>query len=178
MDYAPVMHIREATRADIAEIVLVSRQSFIDAFGHLYKPADLNAFLDEWRTPERIGANVADPDTRLAVADEDGSIVGYCTTTFGKGFDERPEPRPMKPAYLGQLYCLQTATGRGVGAALIEDCIAQARRRGCDAVQLSVYSENFGGQRFYRRHGFAHVADIDFWVGNQRDDEFLYELKL
>ena len=23
-----------------------------------------------------------------------------------------------------------------------------------------------------------HVADIDFWVGNHRDDEFLYELRL
>jgi ribosomal protein S18 acetylase RimI-like enzyme len=45
-------------------------------------------------------------------------------------------------------------------------------------MQLSVYSENLGAQRFYQRYGFEHVADIDFWVGNHRDDEFLYELKL
>ena len=172
------MEIREATAADVAEIVSVSRRSFIDAFGHLYKPEDLAAFLDEWRTPERIGGNIADPDTRVAVAEEDGAIVGYCTTVFGQGFDERPEPHPANPAYLGQLYCLQSATGRGVGAALTDDSIAASRSRGCDAVQLSVYSENFGGQRFYQRYGFKHVADIDFWVGNHRDDEFLYELAL
>lgn len=172
------MQVREATAADIAEIVSVSRRSFIDAFGHLYKPEDLAAFLDEWRTPERIGANIADANTRVSVADDDGTIIGYCTTIFGQGFDERPEPRPANPAYLGQLYCLATATGRGVGAALMDDCIGHARRRHCDAIQLSVYSENFGGQRFYKRYGFKHVADIDFWVGSKRDDEFLYELAL
>ena len=56
--------------------------------------------------------------------------------------------------------------------------MADARGWGGDAVQLSVFSENFGAQRFYRRHGFAHVAEIDFWVGNHRDHEFLYELPL
>lgn len=172
------MLLREATTADVDELVSVSRRSFTAAFGHLYKPEDLNGFFEEWRTPERIGGNVSDPDTRVAVVEVDGAIVGYCTTTFGQGFDERPEPRPAYPAYLGQLYCLQSATGRGIGAALMDDCIAEARRRGCDAVQLSVYSENFGGQRFYQRYGFVHVADIDFWVGNHRDDEFLYELAL
>jgi len=33
-------------------------------------------------------------------------------------------------------------------------------------------------QAIYRRHGFDKVADIYFWVGNQRDDEFLFELRL
>jgi ribosomal protein S18 acetylase RimI-like enzyme len=69
-------------------------------------------------------------------------------------------------------------SGRGLGAALLEWAIAEGRDQGADAVQLSVFSENFGAQRFYRRYGFEHVADIDFWVGNQRDHEFLYELTL
>ena len=61
---------------------------------------------------------------------------------------------------------------------MLERAIGEARSRGCDAMQLSVYAENFGAQRFYQRFGFAKVADIDFWVGNHRDDEFLYELAL
>ncbi|MEC8178679.1 MAG: GNAT family N-acetyltransferase, partial [Pseudomonadota bacterium] len=65
-----------------------------------------------------------------------------------------------------------------IGAALMDWAMAEARERGHDAVQLSVWSENFGAQRFYQRYGFAKIADIDFWVGNHRDDEFLYELRL
>ena len=65
-----------------------------------------------------------------------------------------------------------------LGAALMDWAIAEARGSGADALQLSVFSENFGAQRFYHRYGFGKVADIDFWVGNHRDHEFLYELKL
>ena len=80
--------------------------------------------------------------------------------------------------YLSQLYCAGDMTGLGLGAALIEWAIAEARGWGADVLQLSVFSENFGAQRFYQRYGFTKVADIDFWVGNQRVDEFLYELTL
>lgn len=172
------MDLRPATSHDIEELVAVGRQTFVDAFGHLYSAQDLTAFLDDWRSPQRIAANIADPDTRVAVAEEHGTIVAYCTTVFGKGFAERPDPKPARPAFLSQLYCTQATTGRGVGAALMADSVTESRRRGCDAVQLSVWSENFGAQRFYARHGFIKVADIDFWVGDHRDDEFLLEKPL
>jgi ribosomal protein S18 acetylase RimI-like enzyme len=80
--------------------------------------------------------------------------------------------------FISQLYCAADMTGKGLGAALIKWAIAEARAWNADAVQLSVFSENFAAQRFYARYGFAKVADIDFWVGNHRDAEFLYELAL
>ena len=169
------MNLREATAADVPELVTVGRQSFVDAFGHLYKAEDLQSFLDEWRSPDRFTALVGDPQSHLIVAELGGAIAGYCLTVIGADFAERPDPRPVRPAMLSQLYCMQSATGHGIGAALLENALSLAQAQGCDAIQLSVYAENFGAQRFYQRYGFAKVADIDFWVGNHRDDEFLYE---
>lgn len=171
----PAMIFRPASPADVPTLVAFSRAAFTDAFGHLYAAEDLAAFLDEYRAPGRFAALIADGEKAVTVADEDGAIVGYSTVEFGAGFDSRPAPRPGKPAILGQLYC---RPGGGIGTALLERAIAEARSHRCDAMQLSVYAENFGAQRFYRRFGFDHVADIDFWVGNHRDDEFLYELAL
>ncbi|ANY19693.1 Protease synthase and sporulation negative regulatory protein PAI 1 [Tsuneonella dongtanensis] len=172
------MILRPASLNDVEELVSVGRRSFADAFGHLYAPEDLEKFFTEWRTQERFAAAVEDADTSLTVCEIGGAIVGYSLTVVGKGMEERPEPKPASPAFLNQLYCLQSATGQGIGAALMDEVISEARRRSCDAIQLSVYSENFGAQRFYQRYGFVKVADIDFWVGNHRDDEFLYELRL
>jgi ribosomal protein S18 acetylase RimI-like enzyme len=97
---------------------------------------------------------------------------------LGEGIDGRPAPQPARPVFLSQLYCAGHATGRGLGARLMDWVLTEASAWGADAVQLSVYSENFGAQRFYQRYGFEHVADIYFWVGNKRDDEFLYEFRL
>ena len=170
--------LRPAAPADAEALAELGRASFTAAFGHLYRPKDLAAFLAEYRTPEKFRAHLADPATLIEVAEIDGRLAAYCLIVRGHRFAEQPEPRPERPVLISQLYCAADMTGHGLGAALMEWAIAEARAWGADALQLSVFSENFGAQRFYGRFGFRHAADIDFWVGNQRDDEFLYELKL
>jgi ribosomal protein S18 acetylase RimI-like enzyme len=170
--------LRAATAADAPALARLATDSFVAAFGHLYRPEDLAAFLAEHRSAERYRADLADPAKRVRVAELDGDLTAYCLIAFGRAFDERPQPRPRDPVFLSQLYCAPRMAGRGLGAALMDWAIGEARAAGADAIQLSVFSENHGAQRFYRRHGFVHVADIDFWVGGHRDHEFLYELAL
>jgi len=170
--------LRPATPADAEALAALAIDSVVGAFGHLYRPEDLAAFLAEYRTAEKYRAHMADPPTLIEVAEEGGRLAAYCLIVRGHHFAEQTEPRPERPVFISQLYCAPGMTGHGLGAALMDWAIAEARAWGADALQLSVFSENFGAQRFYRRYGFEHVADIDFWVGNHRDDEFLYELKL
>ena len=172
------MNLRGANDADAPAIAELGRASFVAAFGHLYQPEDLAAFLAEYRTPEKFLQHLADPPTLIRLAEVDGEIAAYCLIVRGHKFDEQPDPRPERPVFISQLYCAPGMTGRGLGAALIEWAIGEARGWNADAVQLSVFSDNLGAQRFYQRYGFGKVADIDFWVGNHCDHEFLYELKL
>ena len=170
--------LRPATLADAPALAALAREAFSAAFAPLYALADLAAFFAAWKTPEHFRTIIADPVQRVCVSDDGGRIVAYCVIALGKGFDERPAPRPARPVTLSQIYTDPRATGQGLGAALMEWALAAARAWQADAVQLSVFSENLGAQRFYRRRGFRHVADIDFWVGNHLDHEFLYELPL
>ncbi len=172
------LKLRPAVATDAAALAELGREAFTAAFGHLYKPGDLAAFLAEYRTPEKFRQHLADPPTLIEVAGVEGQLAAYCLIVRGHRFDEQGEPRPERPVLISQLYCAPAMTGRGLGAALLDWAIGEARVWGADAVQLSVFSENFGAQRFYQRYGFGKVADIDFWVGNHRDDEFLYELRL
>ena len=157
---------RPAIPDDAPALSRLATDSFVAAFGHLYGKEDLQAFLDEYRSVERYRADIASPVKRVQLAEVDGRLAAYCLIVFGHHFEERPEPRPARPVFIS------------LGAALMDWAIAEARGWGADALQLSVFSENVGAQRFYHRYGFRHVADIGFWVGNHRDDEFLYELAL
>lgn len=164
--------------SDVPALAALARDSFVAAFGPLYSPGDLALFLETWRSEGAYRSALADPATRIQLAETDGTLAAYALIVLGKPFDERPEPRPARPVFLSQLYCAPGVPGHGFGSALMDWVLAEAGRWDADAVQLSVFSANFGAQRFYRRFGFAKVADIDFWVGNHRDDEFLYELAL
>lgn len=170
--------LRSATSDDAPALAALARESFVAAFGPLYKSEDLAAFLSRHRSEDAYRAKLADPNVHVQLAFVDGTLGAYALIVLGEAIDGRPDPQPARPMFLSQLYCAGHATGRGVGARLMDWTLAEARAWGADAIQLSVYNENFGAQRFYQRYGFEHVGDIHFWVGNKRDDEFLYELSL
>ena len=114
--------------------------------------------------------------TRSVLAEADGALAGYALIHWPSEFAS--ESDASRPLALHQLYCAPGQTGRGVGAALMEWALGEARALGRDAVQLSVWSGNIAAQRFYARYGFAKIADIGFMVGTQRDEEFLLERRL
>ncbi len=99
-------------------------------------------------------------------------MAGYCKLVRACGWPEHARGRTT--IELKQLYTAAGATGGGIGTALIDWALAEARAEGADEIQLSVWSGNTDAQRFYHRHGFAQVADTYFWVGEQRDEEFLF----
>lgn len=175
---AGIMILRPASEEDSEILAELGRDSFVAAFGDLYRPEDLASFLQSERTTARYAEQIADPGVRVYLIEDEGRAVAYALIKMGKGFDERPAPKPERPVLLSQLYCRGGYPGRGLGAQLLDRISADARDWGADAIQLSVYSENHRAQAFYRRYGFEHVADIDFWVGDHRDDEFLYECAL
>lgn len=171
------MELRPATLADVPALAQLGRDSFTDAFGHLYRPDDLAAFLGETHDEAVVAREIAGEECHHALAVDVGdSLLGYCKLRHpSKLFGHSNARNPLE---LGQLYCAASATGRGVGAALMEWALTRAHAGGHDAVLLSVYSGNHGAQRFYARYGFTKIADIHFRVGQQLDDEYLLEKRL
>ena len=168
---------RAPVAADAPALAALGRASFTAAFAHLYAPEDLAAFLDEVHDEAAVASRIADPERVYRLAGTaDGTLAGYCQLVLRDSFE--PASPALRPITLSQLYCAASATGSGLGSALIDWALAEARTRGADEMRLSVWAGNHGAQRFYARYGFIKVADIGFWVGKQRDDEFLYALKL
>jgi len=50
--------------------------------------------------------------------------------------------------------------GAGVGALLVEACIAEARHAGLELLTLTVTAENASAVRLYERHGFAPYGTL------------------
>ena len=62
-----------------------------------------------------------------------------------------------QPDWLAHLYLTPTATGRGIGSALVE----LAKRERPDGLQLWTFQSNVRARRFYARHGFIEVEWTD-----------------
>ena len=167
------MILREANAADIPSISRLATDAFVAKFGHLYRAEDLNTFLQESLSEAAIAAEMADPTRVYRLAeDEDGALLGYCKIGLTCGFPEHARGKNVME--LKQLYTAPDATGKGIGAALMDWAEDQFAQRGADEVQISVYAYNDGAHRFYARYGYAKIADITFQVGDHLDPEFLF----
>jgi len=168
--------LRAATAADIPALSALGRDSFADKFGHMYRPEDLAAFLEETHSPATLARELVHPERRYLLAEIDGELACYCKLAIPSSLAEHDDAR--RPIEIKQLYTAPGLTGKGIGAALMDWAMEEARGYGADAIQLSVWSGNTDAQRFYARYGFAKAADIQFWVGEQCDEEFLFALRL
>jgi len=166
--------LRDATRADIPALTRLAQDTYIETFGHLYRPEDLAAFFAEVLSESTIAGEMDDPRVAYRLAELDGALIGYC-----KVGPVKVPAEPTEPALeLRQLYLRHAAQGRGLGDALIGWALTEARQRGARLMLLSVYSDNHRAQRFYRRHGFVHGGEYRFMVGEQADHEYWWWRRL
>lgn len=164
--------LRPAVQADAPALAALGREAFVTKFGHLYRTEDLVPFLEKVYAPAAVAAEIADPQRLYRLADWDGRLAGYCKLGLACGWAQYAQGQ--RAIELKQLYTDAALTGQGIGAALMEWALDEAKARGADEMQLSVWSGNQGAQKFYARYGFTKVADVTFLVGEQVDEEFLF----
>ncbi len=194
--------IRRATPADAEALSTLSRTCFTQTFGHLYDPADLAAFLDEAYAPDVLRAELEDPNRATWLLFEDEADEGFSRPDSSpadhpsapEACDEAPASSASHvpigyvtacPAHLPhpdvapgdgeiqRLYILQGHQGGGRGTHLLKTALEWLERDGPRTLWIGVWSENYGAQRFYARHGFEIVGDYSFMVGDHADHELI-----
>jgi GNAT superfamily N-acetyltransferase len=167
----PLRHrIRLAEPRDLETLVALGRDTFVETFGHLYRPEDLESFLEEAHDPEVYAWAISDDRHAVWLAEADGAADGYALA--GPCTLPHPEATPEE-GELKRLYVRRTAQGGGLGQALLAESLAWLERRGPGRLWVGVWSENHGAQRLYGRHGFEKVGEYGFPVGETVDREFI-----
>ena len=140
--------IRPATAADVPQIVALLAD---DPLGALREsPDDLDPYLAAFAAVD------ADPHQLLLVAVRGDRTVGTLQLTVLPGLARRGALR-------GQIEAVRVARderGTGLGATLITRAVDEARRRGCQLVQLTSDATRPDAHRFYEKLSFTatHVG--------------------
>lgn len=130
------MRLRPAIAADAHALVELLRQ-----LGY----AEADGFI-----VERLATLRSHPEALLQVAEVDGQVRGFISLHF---IPQLALPRDFcRIAY----FCVdQQARGLGMGARLEAWAEDQARRRGCDRIELHSSIRRIDAHRFYARQGYV-----------------------
>jgi GNAT superfamily N-acetyltransferase len=163
--------IRRAGSADAETLAALGAETFVETFGHLYPPSDLESFLAQAYSLARTRRDLADPAMASWLVEVDGEAVGYaqagsCGLPHAEVTDACGE--------LKRLYFRRAWQNGGLGRQLFEEALAWLQGRGPRTVWIGVWSENHGAQRFYARQGFTRVGEYGFKVGETVDHEYIF----
>ncbi|HMN47358.1 MAG TPA: N-acetyltransferase [Povalibacter sp.] len=163
--------IRRATPDDIPQLARLGAVTFVETFGHLYKPQDLQTFLTSSRSEARYAKMLADAKTGIWLAGaESQPPVGYAVVGRCKLPVENLESTAGE---LQELYVLSGHRGLELGSRLLNVAFRWLDEQGFAPVYIGVWSENEGAQRLYGRYGFMKVGEYGFPVGDHVDREYI-----
>jgi predicted GNAT family N-acyltransferase len=103
----------------------------------------LKVFVEEQRVPREIEMDDMDAACLHALAWLDGKAVGT--------------GRLLPDGHIGRMAVLGESRALGVGGAILERLVQEARRQGMREVVLSAQTHAIG---FYRRHGFSEQGEV------------------
>jgi putative acetyltransferase len=136
------MKIREATAADAASIRAIVKETLAE-FGFSVESSGIDADLaDVPQSYQSIGGIFR------VVEDDSGDVVG-CGGLY---------PVDERAIELRKMYFRPALRGKGMGRKLLDDLIAEARRRDFDRIELETASHLETAIALYQRAGFVETS--------------------
>jgi ribosomal protein S18 acetylase RimI-like enzyme len=103
---------------------------------------------------ERVSAHLREPDTWVLVARDGAAFVGMASVAslWGEG---GAGTVMLGGSFLSYLYVVPERWGEGIGGALLDAVLAEAKRRHASRIHLWTHEDNERSQRLYRSRGFS-----------------------
>lgn len=154
--------------ADVSHAEFISaigRQSFKDAFGHLFNRKDeLQEYLAYTYKSEKIARSIRKENNVFFLAFIEDVPVGFAKV---KKFSLNDQIESIAQMELQKIYVLSYYHGSGAGAALMQTVIVLANQLEPDFVWLDTYISNAKAIRFYEKNGFKKIGNHYFTIGTQ-----------
>ena len=168
--------IRECAASEAGALATLATRLFAQAYAPTHPEPELSTYLAREFAPARLAAELADPGVRAFLAeDATQRSIGYA---YLREAAAPPGMPGRRAAEVVRFYVDAEWHGRGVAAALMAACEAEARRRGADVLWLAVWQQAARPIAFYRRAGFEVVGTTKFRFGDRLDDDYVMARRL
>lgn len=159
--------IRYAVPADAELIADMSRTSFYEAFVKNNTKEDMDIFMNEQFTREELMKEVELSEGIFIVASIDDEPVGYARLRVKNHLAHE------QAIEIARIYALEKAIGKGVGKALMQECINKANQLQMKSIWLGVWEKNERAIAFYQRWGFERFGEHGFLLGTDLQTDWL-----
>lgn len=130
-------------------------------------PIEVDLFGEEAWTAAMFWNELANGHHYLVATEADGSVLGYAGLAVGQ--DE---------AWINNIAVRREAQRHGIGRALLDALVDEARRNGVRQVLLEVAADNDAAQHLYAAYGFEAIGRRKGYYQPSNTDAIVMQLDL
>ena len=169
------IYIRKLSTDDIDALQQLSRQTFFETFSAMNTEENMNHYLREGFSTEKLTAELHNVASQFYFAEIDGSAVGYLKVNEGTAQTELKDDKGLE---IERIYVLAAFQGKKIGQMLYERAVEIAIRNKYDYIWLGVWEENQKAINFYTKNGFVEFDKHLFQLGDDEQTDIMMKLWL
>lgn len=160
----------QASEDDVTRLQTIGRQTFLETFGSDNTAENMERYLSESFSEERVRTELATPGAAFHIAEIDQRLVGYLKVNSGAA---QTEPMGDSAMEIERIYVLKEFHGQRVGQVLFEKAMTLAAEMNAEQVWLGVWEKNPRAIAFYRKNGFKEFGKHLFKLGDDEQTDIL-----
>lgn len=130
----------------------------------------MEAYAAATYTPQKMSAELSNPNSEFYFAMVDGQPAGYIKLNTG---DAQNELKHSNSLEVERIYVLEEYHGKRIGGDLLNFAIDTAKARQMDFIWLGVWEHNHKAIGFYQHNGFEVFSSHDFMLGDDRQTDLM-----
>lgn len=167
--------IRKAFPEDVETIQYIGRQTFFETFAQSNTEEDMDKYLKENFSNEKITTELNHPDSLFFIAWEDETPIGYLKLNAGKAQTELQDETSLE---IERIYVKSNYHGKKVGQLLYEKALEIAQLQNRSYIWLAVWEENAKAISFYKKNGFVEFDKHIFKLGTDEQTDIMMKKAL
>lgn len=166
---------RECELNDLEMLTAISKVTFIAAFEKDNNPADFKAYIRSAFNRNQIESELLNPNSGFYFIYLNGTLAGYFKLNENQA---QGEPFGNSSLELSRIYLLSEFQGQQLGTKCLNKIISLAKEKQKTWIWLGVWQLNVNAVRFYERHGFTKFDTHAFYIGTDRQMDWLMRLDI
>ncbi|HVI48661.1 MAG TPA: GNAT family N-acetyltransferase [Chitinophaga sp.] len=166
------------TKADISHLPVLRPlciQTFTDTYASKNTAANMQAYVADHFSEERLSKELQHPDMGYYLAWEGPNLIGYTKLNTGAAQTELQAGNGLE---IERIYVLQSFQGRQTGRLLCEKAEEVARVQGRPYIWLGAWDQNIKAIGFYERVGFVAFDRHVFVLGDDHQTDIMMKKML
>ncbi len=159
----------------IEELMALAKRTFTEAFEEQNSPENFNLYMRQAFNRTVLLEHLQHDDIRYFFISRGQQTVGYIKINENTAQSEQFDLTSIE---LERFYVQSEYQGQNIGAEVLKKIVRMAKDKGVAFLWLGVWEKNDKAIRFYERHGFKKFGAHPYFLGNDKQTDYLMKLDL